>query len=168
MLCAVLGVTYDTPWHWALVALSYAVAVVCLVDLLVSNTSIAFVSRFPANPIRSAIFTLLGLITLSSIFALFFLGVPNAFTPCLNTVSAIYFSLVTIATLGYGDIHPRENHSIAQIMVFSELIVGAYFVMVIVAIIASWGTNPKRFRDPVPLNAVLAAEKNTHDVKKDA
>lgn len=163
LLCAALGLSYGTPWHWGMVSLSYVVGLLFLADLLFASTSIAFVTRYPANPIRSATFTLGGLITLSSIFALFFLGVPNDFTPCLNPISAIYFSIVTLAAVGYGDIHPLDNHGLAQLMVFSELMVGAYFVMVIVAIITSWGTNPKRFYDPVPVSRV---SKQDDEVKK--
>ncbi len=155
LLCVALGQSYGTAWHWWMLALSYIVGLLFLADLLFSSTSIVFVSAYPANPIRSATFTLLGLITLSMIFALFFLGVPNHFAPCLNPVSAMYFSLVTIATVGYGDIRPLDNHGLAQLMVFSELMLGAYFVMVIVAIITTWGTNPKRFRSPVPVCRVL-------------
>lgn len=161
LLCAALGLSYGTAWHWGVVSLSYIVGLLSLADLLFSSTSIAFVTRYPANPIRSAIFTLIGLITLSSIFALFFLGVPNDFAPCLDPISAIYFSLVTVATVGYGDIRPLDG--LAQLMVFSELMVGAYFVMVIVAIITSWGTNPKRFYNPVPVSEVL---KKDDEVKK--
>jgi hypothetical protein len=159
VLCMGLDLSRGRSWHSSLVAFSYSAGVLFLVDLLASNTSIAFVSRFPANPIRSAMLTLLGLITLASIFALFFLGIPDHFTPELNTVSALYYSLVTLATLGYGDIRPCDNHPVAQLMVFGELVVGAYFVMVIVAMITSWGTNPKRFRDPIRLEAVRPAER---------
>jgi hypothetical protein len=165
LLCVALGRSYGTTWHWFMVTFSYIVGLLFLADLLFSSTSIAFVSAYPANPIRSATFTLLGLITLSIIFALFFLGVPNHFIPCLNPVSAMYFSLVTMATLGYGDIRPLDNHGLGQLMVFSELMIGAYFVMVIVAIITTWGTNPKRFRNPVPVSEVL---KNGLAAKKGA
>ncbi len=73
LLCVALGQSYGTAWHWWMLALSYIVGLLFLADLLFSSTSIAFVSAYPANPIRSATFTLLGLITLSMIFALFFL-----------------------------------------------------------------------------------------------
>lgn len=154
-LCVVLGQSYGTAWHSWMLVFSDIVGLLFLADLLFSNTSIAFVTAYPANPIRSATFTLLGLITLSMIFALFFLGIPNHFTPCLNPVSAMYFSLVTMATVGYGDIRPLDNHGLAQLMVFLEVMLGAYFVMVIVAIITTWGTNPKRYRDPVKVAEVL-------------
>jgi hypothetical protein len=127
-LCLVLDISYLTPYHWGIMILSYAVGLFFLADLVVSNTSIAFISHFPANPIRSAIFALFGLITLSTIFALFYLGIPNDFTPCLNLCSANYFSLVTVVTLGYGDIHPRENHELAQIIVSSKSLKGRSFL----------------------------------------
>jgi hypothetical protein len=166
MLCVGLGLSYGTELHWVMVSLSYVIGLLFLADLLFSSSSIAFITSHPANPIRSATFTLVGLITLSSIFAVFFLGVPNDFAPCLKPISAIYFSLVTLATVGYGDIRPLDNHSLAQLMVFLELMVGAYFVLVIVAIITSWGANPKRFYDPVPVSSVLKKDDEVNKVPK--
>ncbi len=51
-------------------------------------------------------------------------------------MSAIYFSFVTIATVGYGDIAPKST--LAQFTVVSEIMVGLYLLAVILGIVARW------------------------------
>ena len=57
----------------------------------------------------------------------------------LGALEAMYFSAVTITTLGYGDITP--GCSLAQATVLAELAVGIYFLALIVAIVAGWATE---------------------------
>jgi hypothetical protein len=155
LVCMALVESYVTTQHWCAAVASWILGLLFLADLVLFNTANAFVTRDPANPLRSVIFAFVGLITLSSIFALFFLSIPDHFTPRLDFVSAIYFSLVTIATLGYGDIHPRDYNSFAQLVVSVEVILGGYFVMTIIAIVTAWTNDPRWFHDPVPLHGVL-------------
>jgi voltage-gated potassium channel len=49
----------------------------------------------------------------------------------LRDVSYSYFSFVTIATLGYGDIAPR--HAVAQMLASIEAIIGQFYVAIVVA-----------------------------------
>jgi len=59
-----------------------------------------------------------------------FNGVPQA--PWLeNFATAVYFSFVTITTLGYGDISPVLP--LARFLVFMEAIVGVFYMAILVA-----------------------------------
>ncbi len=62
---------------------------------------------------------------------------PDSFKGALNPNNqfgdAIYFSLVTIATLGYGDIVPVSNA--ARTVATIEAVIGQFYVAVIVAVL---------------------------------
>lgn len=78
-----------------------------LVDSLFYNTSVAFVTQQPKLPLRSAILGGIAFLELSLAFAVLYLLLPKeAMNVDLNWLTAWYFSLVTIVTLGYGDVHP--------------------------------------------------------------
>lgn len=53
----------------------------------------------------------------------------------LSIVDAIYYSITTFTTTGYGDIYPI--HDITKIIVNSEMIIGYFFSAIVVAIIVS-------------------------------
>jgi len=58
-----------------------------------------------------------------------------------DEISAVYYSLVTLVTLGYGDIYPKTDEPQAQLLVIIELLVGLYFLAVLIAIFSSWGNE---------------------------
>jgi voltage-gated potassium channel len=62
---------------------------------------------------------------------------PGSFTPAgdFSRVSAIYFSFVTLATLGYGDIVPRTD--VARGLAIVEGVGGQLFLAVLVARLVS-------------------------------
>jgi len=86
------------------------------------------------------LYLLLGLI-----FTIMHLGVleilPNSldgvvYSSWRESFSAVsYFSFVTLSTLGYGDITP--TNSLSQFFVYSESIVGVFYMAIIVASIVS-------------------------------
>ena len=99
---------------------------------------VLFTGTIDGNKIVGAIciYMLLGLIW--AILYLFiaelipgaFNGIPQA--PWLdNFATAIYFSFVTITTLGYGDITPALP--LARFLVFMEAIVGVFYMAILVA-----------------------------------
>ncbi|RJQ50877.1 MAG: two pore domain potassium channel family protein [Desulfobacteraceae bacterium] len=57
---------------------------------------------------------------------------------------AFYFSVVTITTLGFGDIHPNINAWHIQLFTILEVIVGLYFLITILTIFVSWAVNEPR------------------------
>ena len=59
-----------------------------------------------------------------------FNGLPQA--PWLdNFATAVYFSFVTITTLGYGDISPVLP--LARFLVYMEAIIGVFYMAILVA-----------------------------------
>ncbi|CAH0529674.1 potassium channel family protein [Vibrio hippocampi] len=66
---------------------------------------------------------------------------PNAFVgleakPWLsNLFSALYFSFITLTTVGYGDISPAVP--VAQFFVFMESIIGSFYIAIMVASLVS-------------------------------
>lgn len=60
----------------------------------------------------------------------------------LRDISYNYFSFVTIATLGYGDIAPR--HPVAQILASMEAMIGQFYVAIVVARIVSLYASARR------------------------
>lgn len=93
------------------------------------------------------VYLLLG-ITFALVFELFYRFYPHAF----NNVSAltrpermaemIYFSMVSITTLGYGDITP--NLGFVRILAVMEAVVGQFFVAAVLGVLVSrHGTQKK-------------------------
>lgn len=58
------------------------------------------------------------------------------FSKNLDIVSAIYFSLVTFATVGYGDFYP--DSLLAKLLVCSEIIVALFILAVVLSTSTSW------------------------------
>ena len=56
----------------------------------------------------------------------------------MRFLSILYFSAVTITTLGYGDFVPTKSGTIAQILVVFELLTGLYFLTGVLARITSF------------------------------
>lgn len=108
-----------------------------LADILISNTSIAFVSRFPAHPLRTVLFTAFAFVQIGVSFAILYILFGDFNLP-LNPISATYFSFVTITTLGYGDIHLNEGAWLGQLIVIFQLFVGVYFISILFAVVSNW------------------------------
>lgn len=74
----------------------------------------------------------------AQIFALIQQANPGSFGPSESSYTPIqlwYFSMVTIATLGYGDILPRSP--LTQVLAALEAVVGQFYVAVLVAWLVS-------------------------------
>ena len=99
---------------------------------------VLFTGSITSNDIVGAIciYMLLGLIW-AMLFLFLAEAVPGAFNglpqaPWLENFSAaIYFSFVTITTLGYGDISPAMP--LARFLVYMEAIVGVFYMAILVA-----------------------------------
>ena len=97
-----------------------------------------FTGSITSNDIVGAIciYMLLGLIW-AMLYLFIAEAVPGAFNglpqaPWLDNFStAIYFSFVTITTLGYGDISPAMP--LARFLVYMEAIVGVFYMAILVA-----------------------------------
>ena len=117
------------------------------VDIFLSNTSITFTSRFPANPLRSVVFSLAAFLQIVLSYAYFFsvLRSFGAIVPKgdqqVSVAEAVFFSFGTIATVGYGNLEP--GNPLGQAVVASELVLGLYFVVIILAQVAAWTNQSK-------------------------
>lgn len=110
-----------------------------IIDTLMVTTSVAFVSRNYSIPIRSIAYTLFSFVQLVIAFGGLYLNFSNDFNKCLTPWTAIYFSFVTVTTLGYGDLTPADAASHIQLMVMIQLMIGLYFLAVLVGTISAWG-----------------------------
>jgi Ion channel len=120
-------------------------------DILLANTSITFTSRFPAHPIRSVLYSVLGYVQIALSFALFFLALgPRHFAETVSPAASIFYSFTTIATVGYGDLKPTTVF--ARLLVILELLVGLFFVAIILAQVAGWATRSRWEEGEYPLD----------------
>ena len=165
LLLSIVAVEFHLPGGFLggfLLMIFHAIAVVTIVDVMVSNISIAFISHFPANPLRTAIFTLLSFFSLAVAFAVLYGTSPSAFhnaSAKLDAVSAVYFSLITLATVGYGDFSPQNT--IFRIVVVCEVLIGLFFVTVILAIISSWAMKRPEHDEQLSVDAFKAGPMET-------
>ncbi len=66
---------------------------------------------------------------------------PASFNAPLSTIDALYFSLTTLTTVGYGDLVPRSQT--ARIIVSTQLVLTIVFAIVIVGtVVAILGQRP--------------------------
>jgi adenylylsulfate kinase len=115
-----------------------------LYDILLLSTYATFVSRYPSHPLRSLVLNLSSFFQVAVAYAVIYKLASNAFTHNLNTVDAIYFSVVTISTVGYGDIQVMSTspHAWAlEIAIVSEIVFGLYILVGLVAVVASWANQ---------------------------
>jgi hypothetical protein len=134
---------------------SLYIAVILLFDILLSNTAIAFTSRDPAHPLRSVLFTLFSFFQLALCFSVLYGIMPGKFHPPLTFAGAIYFSVITTATVGYGDITPCPEAWAAQLIVMFEVFAGLFFLAVLIAIISNWANGWPNRRMEKTLKEIL-------------
>lgn len=114
-----------------------------LFDLLVANASVAFVTMKPLNRLRSFLLTLFAFTHLIIAFAIFYKFFGDQFnsTTMCNT-QLIYFSAVTITTLGYGDYLPTG--AVTQWLVVFQLLTGIFFLTGVLSRIISKNKTEKK------------------------
>lgn len=155
----------DSSWTWAVYFFALLVVLIFIIEKLfatkvtqyihllilliffIGSFKISFKQILMSKSINKnmligsvVLYLLLGLIW--SIFYLFLLSLyPDSFSglealPWQENFSKVsYFSFVTLTTLGYGDISPKN--SISEFFVYMEAIVGVFYMAIIVASIVS-------------------------------
>ncbi|MFA5730673.1 MAG: voltage-gated potassium channel protein [Acidithiobacillus sp.] len=137
LLIMSLGLVFRSRFAWALV-LAMATAILAfgiyrhpqqISVLLYYNAALVFFlwifrGRFNRSSLATGtLFALVGAIMVMSygVFGAYILG--NGFRPQIHSLStALYFSVVTMATVGYGDILPVSNE--ARLFVVSLIVLG--------------------------------------------
>jgi len=65
-----------------------------------------------------------------------YFSIPNSFNVlCYNSMTWLYHSVVTLTTLGYGDIVPNQNTIYSQISVICETLFGMVFILLFLNVI---------------------------------
>jgi hypothetical protein len=120
--------------------------------------------RLAYNHGRNLIIGLINLFHVNLIFALIYYwnrtywdGVmqQSSFDACISDISrAIYFSFVTGATIGYGDIHPKiiaETEFVQRLVVFHAMVSTVLITVIIGQAIGAVGSlrehNPRKMRE---------------------
>lgn len=130
------------PWSYLLVL----PAAYYVVDSVLVNTSITFISQQPIHHLRSVLLTLLNVFNVALAYAVAYAAQREAFAQPLNGIQSIYFSFVTLTTLGYGDIKPDGPCPwMGQLTVVLELITGLYLLAGVLTVVVSWAQRrPQR------------------------
>jgi hypothetical protein len=124
-----------------------------VVDSVLVSTQATFVSRTPTHVLRSVILSLLTFLQIVAAYGVLYAIMARDFVDSVKShVAWIYFSLVTAATVGYGDIQPKSDALWLQLAVMSEIITALYILIVLFAIVVTWVNVPPE--PPLPLAAL--------------
>jgi hypothetical protein len=104
-----------------------------LLDLLIANTSVSFVTMDPINSLRSFLLTLFAFTHVIIAYGIFYKFYGDQFNSNMCDSQVLYFSTVTITTLGYGDFVPNKSGTMAQVLVVLELLTGLFFLTGVLA-----------------------------------
>lgn len=100
-----------------------------LEDLKITNGKIGLLStkthKIHLHHIVSTVLFII--LSFSSLFHLISQIDPKAFSCKLSIISSIYFSIVSFATVGYGDITPTSD--LARIAVSLEILIGMFVIL---------------------------------------
>jgi hypothetical protein len=145
VLVVLLGVALHYPTvHACIATTAVFFAFYFVADALVANTSVVFVSGSLINPLRSVVLTLGTYFDLALGFAVGWVVLVHddaSYGLWERGTTAVYESLRTLATVG----PERPPVWLAgKLLVMAELLVGIYFVAIIIAIYASWARTGHR------------------------
>jgi len=104
-----------------------------LFDLLIVNTSVSFVTMDPINSLRSFLMTFFAFTHVIIAYGIFYKFCGYKFNSNMCYSQILYFSTVTITTLGYGDFVPKKSGTMAQVLVVLELLTGLFFLTGVLA-----------------------------------
>jgi Ion channel len=125
-----------------------------LYDILLLSTYATFVSRYPTHPLRSLSLNLSSLFQCAVAYAIFYRLFGAVFNRSLSFVDAVYFSVVTIATVGYGDIQVSGTSrygQVVEVLIMSEIVFGLYVLAGLVAVVAGWANQMPSTQTARPL-----------------
>lgn len=143
-----------------------AIAAVVLLDAILYNTMVAFVTQHPRLPMRTVLFAILTFLEIAAAFGVFYRALPakDFDAPIATGFDAFYLSVITLATVGYGDIHPQRDAGVAQLLAVAEVTCGLYFLAGLFAVMASWaGGKPTlpTLQELTPANTASESRRTT-------
>jgi uncharacterized protein YjbI with pentapeptide repeats len=86
---------------------------------------------------RSLLFWLIWSVVIAGFFAVVYANHLNWFKNAVDWFNAIYFSVVTFTTLGFGDVTPKLTSHAAQTWVMAEVIIGYIMLGGLISILAN-------------------------------
>lgn len=144
-----------TGWSALFWSTRVTYGVIGAASVLLIGMSIAAIASTLAVRFRVDAATVLGVLCIYLLFALFFASVHQAFaslsTHYLNGVDGVptasdllYFSVITLSTVGYGDITPASE--VARAVSVVEALTGQlYLVSVVAGVVSGWRvSDPNR------------------------
>jgi Ion channel len=142
---------YGLAWRIA----SCALAILVVFDVLINATAVAFISRFPTHVLRSIFMLFISLALTVAAFGALYSSTRFAFNTGsrLARFDAVYFSFVTMTTVGYGDIFPTSH--LSRVIVMCELITGLYFFSTLLVTFATWIGSPPSIEEPATYDALF-------------
>ena len=140
----VLGAFFRSDEASGFLPVLVLLAAIYIVDAILVSAAILFVTHNPIDQLRSLLLTLFTVANVAVAFAVFYVALPGCIANrLLRPLEAVYFSFVTIATLGYGDLHPAGRCAWrGQLVVMTELAAGVFFLAVVVGAVVAWTPRP--------------------------
>lgn len=122
------------------------------------------------DPSRSFVWAAINYAEIIFIFALFYKYLPcGSFNRNLDNLNSIYFSFITITTVGFGDIYPSYDVVFAKILVGLEVVIGISFIIVVfgalISDISKFSDN-KKDHSPIWRRSNYLSIKSRHLITK--
>jgi len=127
----------------------------CVLSLVIALRHVLFDDHIDLNRLIGAVcaYLLLG-ITISILNMLIYRYIPNSFSGLsgidtrTNTIEMIYYSFVTMTTLGFGDITP--DGSLARVLAYLAAIAGQFYIAILVGTLVGMYLSQKNHGEDEP------------------
>jgi hypothetical protein len=135
------------------------ISAIIIFDIVATHFAIAFVSRFPADPLRSVVFALTSFVQLAIAFGGLYASLGPSFTTGssdvpfrIGALSSVYFSWLMMTTVGWADVVPHPHAALLKIIIALQLLVSLAFIVTVLQVMVGWSTvnpaePPKRLID---------------------
>jgi hypothetical protein len=110
----------------------WAVASFLIFDILVAGTSVVMVTRAPRHRLRAIVLTMFSFFQLPIAFAVVYGLRKCDLNAPVDFVRILYFSFVTVGTLGYGDVVPAQGSRLLQGVVIAEVVASLYYLALLI------------------------------------
>jgi hypothetical protein len=142
------------------------IAFLAILDIMATHLAIAFVTRFPADALRSVIFAMFSFLQLAMAFAIFFAAIESSFTIGdsrqlrIGAFDSFYFSWLIMTTVGWAELAPVREAAVLKAIICAQLMASLSFLVMIVQIMVGWSAaHPGRA--PRGLNEIV--NENLHE-----